>query len=187
MAATSTNIVNLALRSLGVARITSLSDSSEQARVMNDLYEHIRDEMIEIHPWNFAIVYSDSLAENDDAPEFDYDYSYALPSDCLRVIELEDAEDEFKVVGDNLYTDTESPKIRYISLVTTTGNYSKSFVTAFAARLAAEACYALTKSQTLADRKWKEYEEKLAQAKSSDSQEGTVTKIENCSWIDDRA
>jgi hypothetical protein len=186
MAATSTNIVNIALRSLGVAKITALTDDSEPARVMNDLYEPIRDEMMECHPWNFAIVYSDTLAENATAPKFDYDYSYALPADCLRVIELEDAEDEYKVVGDNLYTDTQDPKIKYISLVTTTGNFSKSFVTAFAARLAAEACYALTQNRALSGDKWKEYEVKLHQAKGADSQEGTTEKIEDCSWIDDR-
>lgn len=186
MSATSTNIANLALHSLGVSRITSLSDDSEQARVLNDIYEHIRDEMMEIHPWNFSIVYSDSLAQNDDDPNFDYDYSYALPSDCLRVIELEDAEDNFKVVGDNLYTDTSSPKIKYISLVTTTGNFSKSFVTALAARLAAEACYALTNDKVLARDKWAEYEKKLTQARSSDGQEGTIDKIDDFSWIADR-
>lgn len=186
MAATSVNIVNLALHTLGIARITSLSDNVEQARVMNDIYEHIRDEMMEIHPWNFSIVYSSTLSENDDAPNFDYDYSYALPADCLKVIELEDAEDEFKIVGGNLYTDTEDPKIKYISLVTTTGSFSKSFVTAFAARLAAETCYALTQSRTLTEDKWKEYKEKLSQAKSSDGQEGTTVKIENSSWIDER-
>lgn len=186
MSATSVNIVNMALRSLGVASITALSDNVESARIMNDLYEFIRDEMMEIHPWNFAMAYSDTLAENSDTPNFGFDYSYALPSDCLKVIELEDASEKFKVVGGDLYTDTEDPKILYISLITTTGNFSKSFVTAFAARLAAEACYALTNSRPLAQDKWEEYYKKLSQAKTSDAQEGTTDKEEDCSWIDDR-
>lgn len=186
MAASAVNIVNIALRSLGVKKIEALSDSVESARVMNDLYEHIRDEMIAVHPWNFAIEYSDSLAENSDTPEFDFDYSYALPADCFRVIELEDETDKFKVVGGNLFTDTEDPKIKYIKQVTTTGSFSKAFVTAFAARLAAEACYALTNSRTLETDKWEEYKLKLAQAKTADAQEGTTEKQEECSWIDDR-
>lgn len=184
--ATSTQIINIALRSIGVKRITSLSDDVEAARVMTDLYTYIRDEMMSIHPWNFAIEYSDTLAENSDTPDFDYDYSYALPSDCLRVIELEYAEDEFKVVGGSLFTDTEDPKIKYIKQVTTTSEFSNSFVTAFAARLAAESCYTLTTSRTLSENKWKEYKEKLSQAKVTDAQEGFFTKIEISSWIDDR-
>jgi hypothetical protein len=186
MAATQVNIVNMALRSIGVARITALSDDSEQARVMTDLYEHIRDEMISLHPWNFAIEYSDTLAENVDTPDFDYDYSYALPAGCLRVIELEDAEDEFKVVGGNLFTDTQDPKIKYIKQVTTTSNFSKSFVTAFAARLAAEACFTLTNDKVFTEQKFEEYKLKLQQSKVCDAQEGTFEKLENSSWIDDR-
>ena len=186
MAASYVNIANIALRSLGVARITALSDSVESARVINDIYEHVRDEMLAAHPWNFAIEYSDTLAENADTPDFDYDYSYALPSDCIRVIELEDAEDEFKVVGGNLFTDTQDPKIKYIKQVTTPASFSKEFVTAFAARLAMDACYALTNSRTLAADKAEEYKQKLQQAKMADSQEGTVEKVEKSSWIDDR-
>lgn len=186
MSATSVNIVNIALRSLGVKRITLLSDSVESARVMTDLYEYIRDEMVAIHPWNFAITYSAALAQDATDPAFDYDYSYTLPADCLRVIELEDAEDEFKVVAGSLYTDTEDPKIKYIKQVTTTASFSKAFVTAFAARLAAEACYALTNSRTLEEQKLKKYAEILRQAKVVDAQEGTLEKIEESSWIDDR-
>jgi len=186
MAATQVNIVNIALRSIGVTRISSMSDDVEAQRVMTDLYNHIRDEMLVIHPWNFAICYSDTLAENATDPNFDYDYSYALPSDCLRVIELEDAADEFKIVAGNLYTDTEDSKIKYIKQVTTTSSFSKAFVTAFAARLAAEACYSLTESKPLQEKKFEEYNVKLAQAKVADAQEGTLEKIEDSSWIDDR-
>ena len=42
--ATSTQIINLALRSIGVKRITAISDSVESARVMNDLYDLCRDD-----------------------------------------------------------------------------------------------------------------------------------------------
>lgn len=191
MAASEVNIVNIALRSLGVKKITALTDSVESARVMNDLFDHIRDEMVSIHPWNFAIEYSDNLAENSETPEFDFDYSYALPSDCMRVLGIADdtytlTDVDFKVVGGNLFTDEEDPKIKYIKQVTTTANFSKSFVTAFAARLAAEACYALTNSRTLEADKWKEYDLKLSQAKTTDGQEGVTEKQEDCSWIDDR-
>ena len=186
MAATTVNICNIALRSLGVKRISTLSDNVESARVMTDLYEYIRDEMLSIHPWNFTIVYSDTLAENATDPNFDFDYSYALPVGCLRVIELEDASDKFKRVGNNLFTDTEDPKIKYITQITDTSQFSKSFVTAFAARLAAEAAYALTNSKTLQEKKFEEYGAKLSQAKSTDGQEGTLDKQEDSSWINDR-
>jgi len=184
--ATTVQIINLGLRSNGVKKISLITDNVESARVMSDLYEPIRDEMLSIHPWNFAIKYSDTLAENANAPNFDYDYSYALPADCLRVIELEDGSDKFNQVGNNLFTDTEDPKVKYIAKITTTSEFSPSFVTAFAARLAAESAYALTNSKPLQDKKFEEYKVKLAQAKVVDSQEGTFSKIEVSSWIEDR-
>jgi hypothetical protein len=52
---TQTNICNLALRLLGVARITSISADKEQARILNDIYDMIQDEILSAHPWNFAI------------------------------------------------------------------------------------------------------------------------------------
>ena len=186
MSATAVNIVNIALRSLGVKRITTISDDVESARVMTDLYEFMRDQIMESHPWNFAEVWSDALAANATAPEFDYTYSYALPADCLRVIEMEDEEDEFKVVGGNLFTDTVAPKIKYISLITTTGSFSKSFVIVLAARLAAEAAYALTNSNAVSKQKWEEYFMKLQAAKTTDGQEGTFEKQEFSSWLTDR-
>ena len=79
----------------------------------------------------------------------------------------------------------EHPKIKYIKQVTTTANFSKAFVTAFAARLAAEACYALTTSKTMQEQKFKEYEVKLAQSKTADAHEGGVSKIESSTWITD--
>ena len=186
MSATAVNIINMALRNLGVKRITATTDDVESARVMNDLYDHIRDEMVSLHPWNFAIAYSDTLAQNSTDPNFDYDYSYALPVGCLRVIELEDASDEFKMVAGNLYTDTEDPKIKYITQITDPSQFSKSFVTAFSARLAAEAAYSLTDSRTIEEQKFAIYVKKLNQAKTADAQEGTTEKQENSSWITDR-
>lgn len=183
---TNVQIVNVALRLNGIKQISALSDSVESARIMNDLFEPCRDDELINHPWDFAIEYSDALAENVDAPNFDYDYSYALPSDCLRVIELEDAGDEYKVVGSNLYTNIESPKIKYIKKVTTPGNFSQSFCTVLSARLAAESCFALTNDKALTKQRWDEYKAKSTKAKSNDSQEGTTEKEEISSWIEDR-
>jgi len=187
MAATQTNIYNLTLRSLGLKRVTSTSADVEAVRVLNDLYEFVRDAVLSEHPWNFAIKYSSTLSENASAPNFGYDYSYALPSDCIRAIELDDTTYGFKQVGNNIYTDMATPKLKYIYRVTTTSEFSKSFVVALSARLAAEAAYSLTKSKSFQDQKFKEYDMKLKVSKTADAQEGTTEKQEESSWIDDRA
>jgi len=183
--ATQTSICNLALRAVGAARITSINDSVESARVLNDVYTLIREEVLSAHPWNFALRRA-SLTQLDETPEFDYDYAYQLPTGCLRVIKMSVDNAEFKIEEDKLLTDETSAKILYITNVTSSADFSPAFVSAFAARLAAEIAYPLTNSQTLADSKYSEYLKKLKTAKSIDGQEGSKEPIEDISWIDDR-
>jgi len=52
---TALTISNMALRILGVARITIINTSTEQGSILNDIYDDILDECICAHPWNFAM------------------------------------------------------------------------------------------------------------------------------------
>jgi hypothetical protein len=52
------DIDNKALRILGAPAITDsdlTNESNESARILNDVYDSIRDEVLKEHPWNFAI------------------------------------------------------------------------------------------------------------------------------------
>jgi hypothetical protein len=48
------DIANLALGMIGAKRITALSDSTEEARVINNVYDTIRDKVLCEHAWTFA-------------------------------------------------------------------------------------------------------------------------------------
>ena len=183
--ATKVSICNLALRSVGAQRITALTDANEAARVLNDIYDLIRDEVLTAHPWNFASKRASLVAE-DDAPEFDYDTAYALPTDCLRVIRMEETDADFKIEAGLLLTDESTANILYIAKITDESKFSPFFVTTLAVRLASEIAYPLTNDQNLAVKKYEEYERKIKMAKSIDGQEGSVETIEDSSWIDDR-
>lgn len=52
--ATDVQIANLALRRLGANTITSLTDGSRNATVVNDVYTLLLYELLRSHPWNFA-------------------------------------------------------------------------------------------------------------------------------------
>lgn len=169
--ASQVGIVNLALTQIGSARIASMTEDSEQARKANAVYDLIRDEVMAAHPWNFAI-YRDSLAVLDDTPEFDYDYQFLLPSDCLRVLGTDTAEDDFKVAGPNILYNDDSINIKYIKRITDTTKYSPGFNMALAGRLAAELAYPIADSRTLSEEMFKMYLDKLKIAKSQDAQEG---------------
>lgn len=51
----SVGIANIALSKIGVQRLTSFSENTEPARLLNAIYGTLRDEVLRAHPWNFAI------------------------------------------------------------------------------------------------------------------------------------
>ena len=183
--ATKIQICNGGLRILGAARITALTDSTESARILTDVYDMIQDEVLVSHPWNFAIKRV-ALVELDDAPTFKYAHAFQLPADCLRVIRMEDDEDIFERESDTLVTDEGTAKIKYIARITDTTKYTPAFVTTFSQRLAAEIAYPLTQSTTITEAMYKLYLSKLSTAKGIDAQEGTGQKIEEQSWEEAR-
>lgn len=55
MAATNEDIANSALLKLGAESITSLSDTTRRARLVNEQFNKIRKRLLRSHPWNFAM------------------------------------------------------------------------------------------------------------------------------------
>ena len=55
---TELEIQNKALRLLGSAKVTQADldgDLTEQARILNDIFDSVQDELLVAHPWNFAL------------------------------------------------------------------------------------------------------------------------------------
>jgi len=187
MAGTATKVIicNMAIHLLGAKRISALTDGTEEAQILTDVYDYILDEVLAAHPWNFAIK-RDTLAELATEPEYEFENMFQLPNDCLRVIRMEDDDAVFSIESDALLTDEGEAKIKYIARITDTSKYSPHFVTTLAARLASEIAFPLTNSTSLAEAMFKMYQEKVKTASSCDGQEGTADKVDETSWIDDR-
>lgn len=175
--ASEVSIVNRALRLLKVKPIASLSEQTEAGRWASDTYADARDALLQEYPWNFAIK-RDGFSASTSAPAWGYDYLYLLPSDCLRVLNIEGepdgATDAWKVEGGYIATDAIAPLyIRYIARITNTGLFPPAFVEALAARLAAEGAYPFTGNVAREQSMTQLYETRLAIAKRYDAQEGT--------------
>lgn len=165
-------ICNMALSKLGdEGDIASLTDdTSEKARVCNLHYEHIRDTLLESHTWNFAMSRAE-LSLNSTSPVFEFNNSFQLPADCLRVYDLWNTESDYEVEGRNLLTDDGAAKIKYISKLTDPAKFSTLFTEALATRLAAEIADQLSGSQSRRVSLLKEFKIKNSEAKMRDSQE----------------
>jgi hypothetical protein len=182
-------ICNNALIKIGEDTITALTDNTKEARLCNQIYESTRDAVIRAHIWNFAIKRVE-LAENTTAPTFEYENAFDLPSDCLRVLNMEDSDKQttivFKIEGRQLVTDESTAKIRYIARIVDPNTFDDLFKEALSARLAFELAYPLSESNSLAQTMYQVYLDKLSEARTMDGQEGTPDQIVSREWTDAR-
>jgi len=185
MATSNVQIVNNALVKIGASNIISLTENSEAARAANLIFEQVRDATLRDHLWNFAAGRA-ALAEDAVAPAFGYVYSYALPTDCLRVLHLERKDMVFKIEGRKLLTDESPARILYIKQVTDPNQFDAMFTEAFSARLAAELAISISESNSLYQNMMEVYRMKITDARSIDGQESGEPEIVADTWLDSR-
>jgi hypothetical protein len=185
MATSVVQIVNNALVKIGANAILTLTEDTEAARAANLVYDQIRDACIRDHVWNFAVNRVE-LAQNSTAPAFGFSYQYNLPSDCLRVLQMDDMSTLYKIEGGKLLTDDGAAKILYLARVEDVNLFDAMFVEALSARLAAELSVTLSESNTLYSNMMEMYQRKISDARSMDAQESGYIEIVADTWLDSR-
>lgn len=146
--ASQVSICNLALLKFGEITIDSIDDSTKEARACKALWDIVRDNLIYQFPWNFAAK-RETLTQLSTEPDFEYDYEYSLPSDCLRAWEMYDSDSNWVIEGGKLLTDDDDVELKYISKVTDVSKFVPSFQTCLATALAAELTVKLGESKSL--------------------------------------
>lgn len=194
--ASKVQIVNLALRKLGAGRITAITDETETARVMSDIYELVRKAELRRGLWGFSLK-RDALPALAQAPSWGFAVAYTLPADFLRLVQVGDlysvpALDNY-VNADNslwavesgqLLTDLGAPlKIRYVRDVTDETQFDPLFCMSLAAKLAYEACEQITGSNSKKDAAASDYGEAIKQAIRANAVERPPTSIADDSWL----
>ena len=195
------DIANYALNSLGANNISTFDENSKPARLVNQRYNSVRDNVFRQHPWN-CLIRRVELPRESDTPAFDYTYQYALPTDpfCLRVLEFSNGTLTFPydnmtsnsggpvyvIEGRKLVTDEGIAKIRYIGRVTDPQEYDAGLIETLASALAFELAYAITGSNTVKQIMAAEYTDKLKAAKFVDATEGAPQKIEASDFLQAR-
>lgn len=173
--ATQVDICNIALTSLGDQRIVSLSDNNERARLCSARYDDVRNAVLRAYHWNCAIKRA-TLTRSSETPAWGYSFKYALPADCLRVLDVQDYEIPFDVEGRFIITDASSLKLQYVARVTDETQYDALLVQAIGTRLAMEIAEPLTGRRDLRQDMTAKYQAILAEARSADSAERGLPK-----------
>lgn len=195
--ASNVEIANSALTKVGAARITALTDNVKAAREINAIFELRRDYLLCTHNWSFAMTRT-SLPALDETPAWGYTYLYQLPTDCLRVVQVNDTwvvpgladytsgpdSEPYKITGRRIETDIGAPlKLRYIKRVTDPAQFDAAFVEVFASDLADQVCEALTQSNTKREATRAVLRQSLLEAVRSNAIELPPEAIPDDSWI----
>ncbi len=186
--ATNVDIGNMALSRLGTrATIAALSENSTEARAINQWYETIRDDLLGMIDWNFSRV-SQALASSG-TPPARWAYSYAYPSDCLKIWRLDfggwywsrwngvaipfeiasDGTNQFLLCNDAIVSAV------YGQRVTDPSRFSAAFVLAFADCLAAAVALPITQKADLAERLARHAQDRVEKAMTDSANEESTT------------
>ena len=149
LAATLTDIANLALRSIGEDIIENIDDQSAIARDINAvLYESIRQTQLEIF-WEELIEVIEPSRVTEMYPGSETLYQYRLPNTFLDVISLKSSADWF-LSGQKLITSDPTPVLTYKRYSQEVSEWSGYLVELIYRRIAANVAMPLTQNTQIA-------------------------------------
>lgn len=184
--ASKVEIANRALQWLGANTITNLTENTDEARQANLAYDPTRLAMLRDNIWNFAIK-QENLAEIVPAPSFKWTAAYAVPSDFLRILELEN-DPEFAVQNHEdqnaiLTSSDGSLNIQYVADIEDPNLFDPLFREAFSARLAYELAETITASPSRKEAALAEYNLSIQRAEHADALAKTSEDPQESDWI----
>ncbi len=180
---TKLEIYNLAILILGEIPIDSLNNTGKACQLLNAVYDTVRRSLLRDHPWNFALKRV-NLSSSGYTPDWGYSNQFNLPSDCLRLIDVEST-DSYRIEGQVILANDTSINILYIYENTNESQYDTKFVELLAHALAAKICFNITANATREKELTLVYREMLAAAKTIDGQEDSIRTVEFVgSWIE---
>lgn len=177
-------ICNSALTQIGASTITSLTDGSKNADVCNTRFTSVKESVLRSHPWNCAVTRV-ALTKTSNTPAFGFSHEFALPRNCLRLLQLSKLDIEHRLEKDKILCDESDIEILYVADVNTE-SWDALLTSAVTAALAADICYALVGSTTLAEYFRGVYEDKLREARFVDATEGSIASLESDIFIQSR-
>lgn len=190
--ASDTGITNRAMKLLKASSITSLTDGSNNANAVNDVFTEVREDLLRAHKWNFAKK-RQKMAQTSTAPVFGFDNAYALPSDWIRTIIISDNDaeagspprySEEEIDGQGVIAaNVDELWISYVYRVTDPNRMPADFRTAFAYALAVSVPGIPNLSGVRDDVLEKRAGIRLTRAKSADATGSTPERRPPGSWV----
>jgi hypothetical protein len=169
-------------------RISDLTQGTKEANACEVVYEELRDALLEMHQWNFAAkrLKLPRLAE---APAFEWDYAYQMPSDYVRIVQVYGNSDgrgriAYKIEGDTIVSDETDVYVRYVARITDPNKMRPTFRVALSKLIASRLATSLAQSRSAAKALYDEFlSQDLPTAKSADSLQDFEQGLPESDWV----
>ena len=168
MASSDIDLANSAILKVGGIRINSFDDNKVEAIVANEFYERSIKWLFAQYYWGFASK-TVKLAQVQLAPEFEYQYAYALPSDFIR-IQRTFPNSNYKIVGNELHTNEREIGIKF-TFRAKEEDLPIYFEQTMMYYLASQITVPITENTTKDQTNYVQYQDHLKRAKSLDAQQ----------------
>ena len=130
MSISKTELVNKSLTLVGANPIVNLTDDSNNARIVNRVYESSLRSILSECKWNFATKRK-LLAQVVTTLEWYYEgesYIYQKPVDCIRIFGVNDDMAVWREEGSYIIADISGFGVLYVYYVDDIAKYSSSFI-----------------------------------------------------------
>lgn len=196
MASTETDVGNAALWKIGERPVLSFDDGNDRARFLKTRFADVRDDELRSYRWSFALKRA-RLSALATTPAHGFSYEYAIPPDCLQMVEI-DGQDvvftlenslapggaAFSLESGKILTDLSAPlNVRYVRREESVAIWDPCFVEAVACRLAVEGAEPLTQSDTKKVRATQAYTAAIKNARRMNAIERPSEGIGDSSWL----
>lgn len=183
-----TSVANGALVKLGQDLINSITDENDKAaRLCNERLDNAKEVVLSSYPFSGAITRT-ILVPTTDVPAFNYDNSFQIPADCLRILTIQphERDTDYKLEGDRiLYSGTDLDFI-YVSNITDYNLLQPIANETISCYLAYDIAYAISNDNQVVDRMYQLYEKTRARAIASNNRELKREEFFATDWIDAR-
>ena len=185
MAISRTEICNKALTLVGANPIVNITDDTQNARVVNRVYELSLKSILSEAPWVFALRRSLLAQSSDTLAWYDTNeqYVYVSPNDVIRIFRTNDDDAIWRQHGSYIISDTNDLGVEFVYYNNTPSTYTASFTEAFVDKLCSDIAFMILNSKTVAEAFLERYEKvSLAKALAENAQIGTPMAMKDDMW-----
>jgi hypothetical protein len=185
MSVTKTSLVNKALTIAGATPITNITDDTNNARIVNRVYEIALKSILGECRWNFA---TERALLNSSSSIKAWYYTgetcvYVRPSTCIRIFGTNDDDAEWREEGDLIISNTTGLGIIYTYYLDDPSKYPSAFVEAFIDKLCSDIGYMIINNATAANAFYEKYQKvSLPKAMAENAQVGKHQYLKDDAW-----